>query len=102
MARGAAAGAHTWRSLALPAAQFSFLFFLPLALFCPPEAYALHRGLNTVYQVWVCVGVGVGGWVGGGVGWVGGWGGVGWGGVGGWGGGAAETVALLNVCEGRW
>ncbi|PSC74132.1 Alkylglycerol monooxygenase [Micractinium conductrix] len=29
---------------------FSFLFFLPLALFCPPEAYALHRGLNTVYQ----------------------------------------------------
>lgn len=30
--------------------QFSWLFFLPLALFCPPRAYALHRGLNTVYQ----------------------------------------------------
>lgn len=29
---------------------FSWLFFLPLALFCPPRAYALHRGLNTVYQ----------------------------------------------------
>ncbi|KAL4433846.1 hypothetical protein ABPG75_000287 [Micractinium tetrahymenae] len=29
---------------------FSWLFYLPLALFCPPHAYALHRGLNTVYQ----------------------------------------------------
>lgn len=32
------------------AAQFSWLFYLPLALFCPLRIYALHRGVNTVYQ----------------------------------------------------
>lgn len=31
--------------------QFSWLFYLPMALFCPPDVYALHRGLNTAYQV---------------------------------------------------
>jgi hypothetical protein len=40
--------------------QLSWAFYLPLALVCPPEMYALHRGINTVYQV--------GGWCG----WVGG------------------------------
>ena len=49
---------------ALPAClQLSWAFYLPLALVCPPEMYALHRGINTVYQVggWV---VWVGGWAG--------------------------------------
>lgn len=34
-----------------PCLQFSWLFYLPMAFFCPPDVYALHRGLNTVYQV---------------------------------------------------
>jgi hypothetical protein len=34
-------------------ALFSWLFYLPMAFFCPPDVYALHRGLNTVYQFFV-------------------------------------------------
>lgn len=35
----------------LAGAQISWAFYLPLALFCPLHIYALHRGINTVYQV---------------------------------------------------
>lgn len=51
MPRSRPVHAHPDSSPSADPAQFSWLFYLPLALFCPPEVYALHRGLNTVYQV---------------------------------------------------
>jgi len=32
---------------------FFFVFYLPLALFFPPQLYTLHYGLNMFYQFWI-------------------------------------------------
>ncbi|KAJ3415449.1 hypothetical protein HDV05_004891 [Chytridiales sp. JEL 0842] len=34
-------------------AYFSWVFYLPLALFVPPPMYATHMSLNTLYQFWI-------------------------------------------------
>ncbi|XP_003737010.1 alkylglycerol monooxygenase [Galendromus occidentalis] len=33
--------------------QLTFFFYLPLALFIPPQVYAIHKELNLLFQFWI-------------------------------------------------